>query len=114
MASSIDKTRFGSGWITSEEKSGAFVFLNDDKFDEKLGVGGAVPIRDYDGPWPVFGKPEDGWEQKSKSWLKGAEQGASGSSASSSKLASSGPNKRPRWMCKSTGRCKACPEEEVR
>ena len=107
MAGPIDKTRFGTGYISDMEKADIFVFAGTEHFD-KGGAGGAVPVRGYTGPWPTFGKPEDSWEQQGDvGWSTG--EGSSSSSLSSSDT----PVRRPRWMCKSTGRCSTCPPNEV-
>lgn len=110
MAGPIDKTRFGTGYISDMEKADVFVFAGTEHFD-KGGAGGAVPVRGYTGPWPTFGKPEDSWEQQGDvGWSAGE---GSSSSPSSSLPPSDTPVRRPRWMCKSTGRCSTCPSNEV-
>jgi hypothetical protein len=120
MSSSIDKTKFGTGFQPEGEGKDRFVFIGQN-FDQKDGAGGAVPVRDYDGPWPVFGKPEDSWEQQGDvGWTTeeipsdpSSSSSSSESSESSSSSSSLVPIRRPHWMCKSTGRCRACPKEEV-
>jgi hypothetical protein len=109
MASSpdIDSSRFGTGYLTDTEKFNKFIFTSDDiTFDEDKGVGGARPVQGYNGPWPIF--PET-------SRVTWSDVEASGEAGPSEILPSSSKKKAaPRMICKSTGRCSACPKKEVR
>ncbi|UZJ52149.1 hypothetical protein CBS101457_001469 [Exobasidium rhododendri] len=108
--SSIDTSKFGKGFVPNKEN---FIFAGGLSFDKKEGAGAGVPVRGYEGPWPVFGKPEDSWEQQSDVGWNVGQGPSAGSSSSGSASSSSSPLRRPRWMCKSTGRCTACPSDEL-
>jgi hypothetical protein len=104
--SGIDKSRFGTGYLSDGEKSGTFVFTSGGiRFDDKQGVGGSTPVQGYDGRWPIFGKTEDSWE---------AHAAAATSASTSGKGAVKAKQGGPRMICKGTGRCSACPKNEVR
>lgn len=107
LSSSIDKSIFGNGYSTDGEKSNSFLFTSDNvHFSPKAGIGGAVPVRDYDGPWPLFGEVKDSWEAHHLEQMDGIEAGPS-------EIITTSLNRAPRMMCRSTGKCRACKKKEV-
>lgn len=107
MVASIDKGLFGNGYSTEDEKTNLFIFANDRmRYNAKAGVGGGVPVRGYDGPWPIFGEVEDSWEAQHLKQMDGSEAGPS-------EISTINVNRGPRMMCRSTGKCRACSDKDV-